>query len=288
MTHNEEYKNFISKFNPLLANKEEINWNEVSNYIDSFCAKINANIPNDGPKWSSPYHIKTDMTICVLAHGKKPMRALAVIDATNGEFKRLEPEEKKGFKGNSRKLKLTANVLELATTKRGFWVVLNTSLKYKYNFQNIKEQTDDILILYDLYVKNMDISPFTDERKKNAFTEQFDVVHYPNAEWCKYFLTEKKKSESKSLLKRKKKSLDFESKKVRICDLVEVKNIPKYNNSYIESASTKFPKRDVISIKEEINHITNETDNDDFFGEIKLESDEEEQDEEDDGLLCIV
>lgn len=260
MQYKEDYEKFIVDFNILLS-KPQKNWRAISLKVDEFCAEKKKMLKVDYD-WVSPYTITKDFTVCVMAHGKKPERALCVINVANGTFKRLKPHYKNTFRHPDPILRIEPNLLQLASTKRGFWVALKeTCGEDAFTIHDLKTKNDELMQLYNKYVKFMDSTPSNEKDKKLAYIEQFDIIHYPNESWVKRSLNETKLKDNANTKKRPKLKTNFESdKKRRICDLVKCdEEIIPYQKSVVAPKNHEDFETDVIDIKLELKIISDET-----------------------------
>jgi hypothetical protein len=259
MEYKEEYDKFIVDFNILLS-KPEKNWKEISSKVDEFCVEKKKFFKADYD-WVSPYTITKDFTICVMAHGKKPERALCVINVANGTFKRLKPHYKNTFRHPDPILRIEPNLLQLASTKRGFWVALKeTCGPDAFTIYDLKSKNDQLMQLYNKYVKFMDTSPFSGKERKLAYIEQFDILRYPNESWVNKSVNKSKVKDSSYSKKRPKLKTNFDNeKKIRICDLVkgEVEIIP-YQESDIAPKDHQTFETDIIDVKLEMANLNSE------------------------------
>lgn len=259
MQYREEYEKFITEFNKLLSSKPP-NWRAISLKVESFCLeRKKANKANYD--WVSPYTITKDFTICVMAHGKKPERALCVINVANGTFKRLEPHYKNTFRHPDPILRIAPNLLQLASTKRGFWVALKeTCGDNAFTIYDLKTKNKELMEMYNKYVKYMHTSPFTGKDRKLPYVEQFDILHYPNETWANKHLIKSSTKDAPDTKKRprSKTPVDFEKKK-RICDLARCEEpIKPYQESNIAPTDHETFETDMIDIKLEMKQINSE------------------------------
>jgi hypothetical protein len=273
----EYYYDFLKELNGCLTVKsnQDVDWRSVSQTIQRFADDRNKELGRSSvSKWCSPYLINKDFSICIFAHGKHPTRCLALIDVATGLFTRLQPCERKGLKGG-RKLHSAANKLQLASTKRGFWLALQPMISSGYTVQSLKDETklQELLNLYDTHVAGMEKNPFKGEQAKLPMKQQFDIERYPNSTWTSVSASASEVVVTKdpgNAKKRKRLHYAGESfKQPRICDLVVSGEVPKFteylaNKQQTSAASillsmqkTRFPA-DEIDIGKEMRSMNTE------------------------------
>lgn len=269
--YQEEYMNFIQPLNKLLGDESGVDWKGVSNEISSFCAKRNAELPEKGEKWCSPYFIKWDQAVCILAHSKKPIRCLAVIDVETGKFHRLVLKQKKGLNGGIR-LCRASNSLLLAGSKRGFWCAHVGSVLMKMDMGKIegsREVEEEMIRLYNKFVADMEINPFASKDESIAYKQQFDMTKYPNASW-KIAVENSLKKPDKPKKRPSSPAAPQQKSRKRPCDWVDAHDVPVYAEGVLQNPTSNVTKEklntllnkkmpsDKIFIQEELDRLEKE------------------------------
>lgn len=244
-----EYMEFIKEFNKLLSDENRVDWGKVSAEISDFSMKRNSELPEKAEKWCSPFFIKRDQAVCILAHSKQPIRCLAVFDVVKGRFQRLELKEKKGINGGLRLCRAN-NSLLLAGTKRGFWCAHVGTAQLNIDMGMIegnKDTEDQMISIYLKYVADMQIDPFKSKDGSVAYKQQFDMTKYPNASW-KTAIVNATGKKPKVLGKRASTALPPPTNLKRPCDWVDAQDIPSYVEGVVQNQSSKLTKEKLTSL----------------------------------------
>lgn len=277
----QEYYTFINSFNKLLDVKadKEVDWKAVSKELTRFADQRNSELsPNSPYKWCSPYLISKPNAICIFAHSKHPTRCMALIDTANATFIRLEPCEKKGL-NSGRKLGPTANKLQLASTKRGFWLALKPMKDANYTKESLsdEEKLKQLLDYYDNHVAGMEKNPFKGDQAKLPWKQQFDLSKYPTTAWASIVAAENTVVKDPGNTK-KRKRLDYageSSKQPRICDLVAAdEEVPKYVDHLAKEQETS-----AVSILMKLKETKFDADEIDISKEMEMMQREQQENE---------
>ena len=173
-----DYSQLISVMNQAAASKNEVKFKE---YLKFF---TNVMLPrHTEEKWVCIPEDIVDESIVVLAHSNRPIRALGYVfyDTEKNKlvFKRISFHHETNKRSIDRKSRKS---LEIYTCRRGFWVVLESSLSYKLSLKHVDytATSKKLQELYIQYVRGMEVPPSHD---LILGFEQFKIGECPTTDW---------------------------------------------------------------------------------------------------------